>query len=125
MDGYYQNQAQTPYYQGAARQRGRGLGSAALVVGRAAIPLFKNFILPTAKRLGKTALEFAIPELLDIVSGETKPKAALKRVARKTIKAQVGGGRPRKPRKRIIQKTNTVGNSRPRKERDIFKNIKE
>ena len=114
MDGYYQAQIQMPYFQGAARQRGRGLGSLALRLGRTALPIFKKFILPTAKRLGKTALEFAAPELLDIVAGRTKPKQALKRVAKKTVKAQLGGGggvkKKRKPpiRRRAPKKSSRV-----------------
>ena len=80
MDGYYQAQVSMPYFKGAARQRGRGLGTLALAVGRTAYPIFKKFVLPTAKRLGKAALESAAPELLELASGRSKPKASLKRI---------------------------------------------
>jgi hypothetical protein len=46
--------------------------------------------MPAAKRIGRSAIENAAPELLDIVAGRTKPKQALKRVAQKTARAQLG-----------------------------------
>ena len=70
-----------PYYKGAVRQRGRGLGVAAYAVGRTAIPIIKKYILPTAKRLGKIALTHAAPELIEVATGRSKTKDALKRVA--------------------------------------------
>ena len=106
MDGYYSAQVSMPYFQGSARQRGRGLGTLALAVGRTAIPIFKKFILPAAKRMGKIALETAAPELLDIASGYTTPKAAFKRVAKTTVKRQLGNG-PKKQKKKIIRKKNS------------------
>lgn len=92
MDAYYANQVNAPYFRGSARQRGRGFGSVALTVGRAAIPLIRKFVLPAAKRMGKTALELAVPELMEIATGKTKPKAAAKRIAKATLKKQLGGG---------------------------------
>lgn len=105
MDGYYETQVSMPYFKGSSRQRGRGLGTLALSVGRTAVPLFKKFILPAAKRLGQIALESATPELLELAAGGNfQPKAALKRVARKTVQRQFGSGR---------KQTTNVAASRP------------
>ncbi len=116
-----------PYYSGAARQRGQGLGTLALTVGRAALPILRNVILPSAKRLGKELLQQGTPELLDVVAGNIKPKQALKRTAKKTIRKQLGLGRPRKrrttkrkTRKRIIRKRKRVQRSRA----DILGNLR-
>jgi hypothetical protein len=91
MDNYYQSQVSMPYCQGPARQRGRGLLSGMLAL-RTALPLIQKYILPSAKRLGKSVLENALPEVLDVISGRTKIKSAVKRVASKTVKSQLGGG---------------------------------
>ncbi len=97
MEGYYQAQASMPYFSGAARQRGSGIGSLALSIGRTALPIIKKFILPAAKRVGRDLVQQAIPEAIDVISGRTKPKQAFKRVAKKTITKLLGGkGRKRK-----------------------------
>ena len=105
MDGYYQAQVSMPYYKGVARQRGRGLGAIASTVGRTAFPIFKKFILPAIKSLAPIAAAAAAPELLEVARGRTKPKAAFKRVATKTIKSQLGMG---KKKKKVTRKRKPV-----------------
>ena len=83
MDQYYQAQVQMPYFRGAARQRGSGLAGP-LLLGRLALPILQKYGLPVAKRLGKTVLETAIPEILDVITRKKKPKAAVKNIVRKT-----------------------------------------
>ena len=112
MDGYYQSQVDMPYFQGTARQRGRGLGAVALRMGRTAIPLLKKYVLPAAKRIGREAIELAVPELMEVVAGRANPKAALKRVAAKTAKSQLGLGKRKKKTKRVIRKRKPVKRSR-------------
>lgn len=81
-----------PYFRGVPRQRGRGLGALALSVARTAIPIFRNFIVPAAKKVGRDFVTSAVPELSDVISGKQSFKKALKSSAKKTIKNQVGGG---------------------------------
>ena len=109
-----------PYYRGVPRQRGRGIGALAAVVGRSAIPIFKNMILPTAKRflptakrLGKELMEAALPEVLDVFEGKKTVKQAARKTAGSVVRKQVGGGR--------ICKKKVKRNSR----KDFFKHIKE
>ena len=59
-----------PYYKGIGRQRGRGFGALAQVIGRTAIPFLKKYIVPAAKRVGADLLEFAVPVVADVVSGK-------------------------------------------------------
>lgn len=116
MDGYYQAQIDMPYYQGSARQRGHGLGALALAGIRTALPIFRKFIFPTVKRVGKDFLKSAMPEVLDVVSGKKKPRQALKRAASNTVKKQLGGGAVKKRRrsKRISKKKPASGPKRSR-----------
>ena len=54
MDSYYTNQASAlPYFSGHYWQRGSAFGALASGIGRIALPIAKNFILPAAKRVGK------------------------------------------------------------------------
>ena len=62
-------QVEIPYYRGVGRQRGRGFGALARVMGRTAIPFLRKYIVPAAKRVGADLLEFAEPETAEGVSG--------------------------------------------------------
>ncbi len=98
MDGYNDS----PYFHGASRQRGSGLGSLALSVGRFAIPFLRKMAIPAARRVGKAFIEEAAPELLNVISGQSKPRQAFKRAAQQTLKKQLGGA-PK--RRRVSVKT--------------------
>ena len=80
-----------PYFRGVARRRGRGLGALALSVARTAIPIFRNFIVPAAKKVGRDFVTSAVPELSDVISGKQSFKKALKSSAKKTIKIRLEG----------------------------------
>ena len=53
-------QVEIPYYRGVGRQRGRGFGALAQVIGRTAIPFLRKYIVPAAQRIGDDLLEFAV-----------------------------------------------------------------
>ena len=111
------NTLELPYYRGIGRQRGRGFGALAQVIGRTAIPFLRKYIVPAAKRVGADLLEFAVPEVADVVSGKKNFKTAAKNVGRQTLRKQLGGGK----QKRSIPVKSLKRSSRSR--RDFFTNI--
>ena len=127
-------QVEIPYYRAVGRQRGRGFGALAQVIGRTAIPFLRKYVVPAAKRIGADMLEFAVPEIGEVVSGRKNFKTAAKSVGKKTLKKQLGEGEGSRRRKgtegvrqasrkhrRIIPTKSTKQSSRSR--RDIFTNI--
>ena len=87
------------------------------VIGRTAIPLLRKYIVPAAKCEGADSLEFAVPELADVVSGKKSFKAAAKSLGTQTLRKQHGGGK----QKRSNPVKNLKRSSRSR--RGIFTNI--
>ena len=83
-------EVEIPYYEGVGRQRGRGFGALAQVIGRTAIPLLRKYNVPAAKRVGADLLELATPKFAEVISGRKKFKTAAKRVGRQTLKKTVG-----------------------------------
>ena len=124
-------QVEIPYYRAVGRQRGRGFGALAQVIGRTAFPFLRNYVVPAAKRIGADMLEFAAPEIGEVFSGRKSFKSAAKSVGKKTLKKQLGEGSRRRElaygrtagskEKRIIPTKSTKQSSRSR--RDIFANI--
>ena len=68
MQSYYSRQATLPHFSGHARQRGRGIGSLALGVGRVALPFAKKVLLPAVKSIGKELFVQSLPELMEVAS---------------------------------------------------------
>ena len=64
------NTLELPYYQGIGRQRGRGFGALEQIIGRTAIPFCRIIIVLAAVRVRAEGLEFAEPEVADVVSGK-------------------------------------------------------
>ena len=62
-------QVEIPFSRGIGRQRGRGFGALAQDIGRTTIPFLLKYIVSAAKRVGAQLLEFAVPEIADVVSG--------------------------------------------------------
>ena len=115
-------QVEIPYYRGVGRQRGRGVGALAQVIGRTAIPFFRKNVVPAAKRIGADMLEFAAPEIGEVFSGRKSFKSAAKSVGKKTLRKKLGEGSCRgSKQRRIIPTKSTKQSSRSR--RDIFTNI--
>ena len=113
-------QVEIPYYRAVGRQRGRGFGALAQVIGRTAIPFLRKYVVPAAKRVGADLLEFAVPEIAEVVTGRKNFQTAAKSVGKQTLRKQLGEGRSSKQR-RIIPTKSTKQSSQSR--RDIFTNI--
>ena len=114
-------QVEIPYYRGVGRQGGRGFGAIARVIGRTAIPFLRKYIVPAAKRVGADLLEFAVPEIAEVLSGRKNFKTAAKSVGKQTLKKQMGEGSRKKTASRVIPTESTKHISRS--QRDISTNI--
>ena len=114
-------QMEIPFYRGVVGQRGRGFGALAQVIGRTAAPILRKYIVPAAKRVGADLLEFAVPELAEVVSGRKNIKTAAKSVGRQTLRKQLGSG----SRKRSAGRVNPTESAKQisRSRRDLFTNI--
>ena len=88
-------QKEIPFYS-VGRQRGRGFGALAQIIGRTAIQILPKHIVPAAKRVGADLLEFAVPEIAELVSGGKCIKTAARNGGRQTLRKQLGSG-GRKP----------------------------
>ena len=73
-------QVEIPFFRGVGRQRGRGFDALAQVIGRTANPFLRKNIVPAAERVGADLLEFAAPEIAQVVSGRKNFKTAAKNV---------------------------------------------
>ena len=85
-------QVELPYYRAVGRQRGRGFGALAQVIGRTAIPFLRKYIVPAAKRVGADLLVFTEPEIGEVISGRKSFKSAAKSVGKQTLRKQLGEG---------------------------------
>ena len=117
-----------PYYRGVGRQRGRAFNALAQVIGRTAIPFLRENIVPAAKRVCADLLEFAVPEIAEVVSGRKNIKTAAKSVGRQTLRKQLCEGSRRKTggsRKRSASRVLPTRSAKQisRSRRDIFTNI--
>lgn len=106
MDAYYNNQISLPYFAGAARQRGSGLGALAASIIPLALPLFRNVLFPTAKKFAKNLAVEALPHVGDAIHGKTSFKKAAKRslsnATVKTLQQRGSGGKASKIRRRQV-----------------------
>ena len=85
-----------PNYRGIGRQKGHGFRALAQVIGRTAIPFLRKYIVPAAKRVVADLLEFAVPEVADVVRGKKNFKTAAKNVGRQILRKQLGGGKQKR-----------------------------
>ena len=68
METYYTRQATMPHFSVQTRQRGSGIGSLALGVGRVALPFAKKVLLPAVKSIGKEVFVQSLPELMEVAT---------------------------------------------------------
>ena len=78
-------QVEIPICRGFGQQHGRIFDPIAQLVGGTAILFLPKYIVPAAKRVGAELLEFAVPEIADVVNGK-KFKTAAKSVGRQTLR---------------------------------------
>ena len=52
----------------------------------------RKYIVPAAQQVGADLLEFAVPEIAEVVSGRKYFKKAAKSVGRQILKKQLGSG---------------------------------
>ena len=72
--------------------RGRGSGALAQVFGRTAIPFSRKYVVPAAKRIGADMMEFAAPEIGEVISGRKSFKSAAKSVGKQPLKKHLDSG---------------------------------
>ena len=121
-------QVEIPFYRGVGRQREWGIGALAQFIERTAIPFLRKYIVPAAKSVGADLLEFAVPEISEVVSGRKNIKTARKSVGRQTLRKQLGsGGRNRKGAIGVRQASRFIPTKSAKQvsrlRRDIYTNI--
>ena len=109
------------FYRGVGRKLGRGFGAIAQVNGRTAIQFLRKCVVPATKRVGAALLEFAAPEIAELLSGSKSFKTAAKSVGRQTLGKQLGSGSRKRTASRVIP--TKIAKQISRSRRDISKNI--
>ena len=113
-------QVETPFSRGIGRQREWGFGVLAQIIARTAIPFLRKYSVPAAKRVGDDLLEFAAPEIAEVVIGRKNFKTAAKNVRRQTLRKQLGSGSRKRTASGFIATKCAKQMSRSR--RDTFTN---
>ena len=110
MDAHFANQIgqktiRTPNavaFRGPARQYGSGgLGAFAMRMGRVAIPLVKQYVMPVAKEFGKNLLSSFVPEISNVISGRKRPKTVLGERLKKSASKTIASNTPAASSKRV------------------------
>ena len=88
----------------------------------------RNYIVPAARHVGADLLEFAVPEIAEVVSGRKNFKTAAKSVGRQTLRKQLGSGSRKRKGAIGVRQASRVIPTKPEKQisrsrRDIFTNI--
>ena len=82
----------------------------------------RRYVVPAAKRVGAALIELTAPEIGNVLAGRKKFKSAATDVGKKTLRKQLGGGKPIKPR--IVRKRSPKISRRRRTRRDIYTKLK-
>ena len=85
-------QLEITFFGGIGRQRGQGFGALSQVIGRTGIPILRNHIVPAEKRVRADLLEFAAPEIAEVVSGRKNFKTAAESGGRQTLRKNLRRG---------------------------------
>ena len=76
----------------------------------------RKYTVPAAKRVGTDLLEFAVPEIAEVVSGRKNFKTAAKSVGKQTPKKQLGEESRKRTASRVIPTESTKQISRSRRD---------
>ena len=95
-----------PFYRGFGRQRWKEVGTPAQFSERTSAPCLSKYMLPASKRVGADLLEFAAPEIAEVVSGRKKFKPAARSMGRQTLRKKLRSG-SKKRTANNINPTNT------------------
>ena len=120
-------QVEIPFNRAIGRQRRRGFGALAQVIGRTAIPFLCKDIVPASKRVSTDLLEFAAPEIAEVVSGRKNFRqkefqiTQAKSDGSQTLRKHLGSGSRKKTASRVIPTKSAKQISLSR--RVIFTNI--
>ena len=79
-------QVEIPFYRGFGRQRGWGFGALAQAIRRTATPFLRKYTIPAAKRIGADLVDFAAPEIAEVVIGRKSFKTAAKSMGRQSLR---------------------------------------
>ena len=107
------------YFRGSPyRQYGSGFG-AAIKAG------LKGFVIPVVNSYGfpvaKSFLQQAAPEVINILDGSTKPKAAMRNAVKRTIRKQIDGGRGGRFTRRVPSRRSNTKKFSSQKRRTMSK----
>ena len=95
-------QVGVPFCGGFGRQRGGRFRALAQDIGRTAISILRKYSVTPAKLIVADLLEFAAPEIAEVVIGRKNFTTAAKCVARQTLRKQSGSGSRKKTASRLI-----------------------
>ena len=94
-------QVEIPFFRGIDRQHGRGYGALAQFIGRTKIPILRKYTVVAAKPLSADLLDFAAPEIAEVVSGKKNFKTAAKILERKILRKHLGSGSKKSTANRV------------------------
>ena len=91
-------EAEIPIYRDVVRQRRRGFDALAEIIGRLAVPFLQTYVVLAAKRVGDDLLEYAVPEVAEVVSVRKNFKTGAKNVGWQTLRKHLVSARKKKNR---------------------------
>ena len=83
----------------------------------------RRYVVPAAKSVGADLIELAAPEIGSLLAGRKKFKSAATDFGKKTLRKQLGGGKPRKRRQAARKRSPKISQLR-RNRRDFFSKLK-
>ena len=114
-------QVRIPYYRCCGQQRGRGVSALVQIIWRRKFSSLRKHVVPAAKRVSVDLMEFAVPEISEVVSGRKKFETSAKILGSHLLRKQLGSSCKNRTLSRVIRTKTALQTSRLR--RDISTNI--